>query len=265
VIEQVTQETGDIRTFRVAFKQEAVRDGFAYAPGQFAEVSIFGSGEAPFCLTSTPTRPGFLEFSIKQMGMVTSALHGMEPGETIGVRGPLGHGFPVEAWRGQDLLFIGGGIGLAPLRSAINYCFDRRDDYGKITIVYGARTAADLVYKEELASWAQQPNADLRLTVDVGDATWDGHVGFVPPYVAELAPSPAGTVAVTCGPPIMIKFTLGELSVLGFTPEQIVTTLEMKMKCGIGKCGRCNMGSAYICADGPVFTLAQLNALGAEI
>ena len=264
-IQKVTRETGDIKTFRVAFQGQALRENFTYRPGQFAEVSVFGVGEAPFCLTSTPSRPGSLEFSIKEMGMVTTALHGMEPGEVVGLRGPLGNGFPVEEWDGQQLLFIGGGIGLAPLRSAINYCFDNRDEFGKTVIIYGARTPADVVFKSELETWAQMPDSEVHLTVDEGDESWQGNVGLIPGFVKQIGPRPDGTIAITCGPPIMIKFALQALEELEFPADRIITSLEMKMKCGIGKCGRCNVGSAYVCQDGPVFSLARLKELGGRL
>jgi len=260
-ITQVRDETPDTKTFTV----ELSDDGFAYRPGQFAEVSVFGAGEAPFSITSTPTRAGFLEFSIKRMGRVTSALHEMIGGEAIGVRGPYGNSFPVEQWKGKKLLFIGGGIGLAPLRSAINYCLDNRSDYGDIVIIYGARSPADRVFKPELEQWAKRDDMRLHLTVDRGDESWQGRVGFVPALVTELSPSPQGVIAVTCGPPIMIRLVLQALAELGFSDEQIVTTLEMRMKCGIGKCGRCNIGRSYVCADGPVYTYAQIKQLGGEL
>lgn len=263
-VEQITQETWDTRTFRVALVDPAEREAFSYLPGQFLEVSAFGIGESPFGFSSTPSRPGFLEFSVKRLGQVTSALHELEQGTTIGVRGPLGNSFPCQQIRGKRLVFVGGGIGMAPLRSLINYCLDHRADYGPALIIYGARTPGDLCYRQDLEDWAKAPEAELKLTVDRGDDGWTGHVGFVPAYLAELAPSPEGAVAITCGPPIMIKFVLQELTKLGFTPEQIVTTLEMKMKCGIGKCGRCNVGDKYVCLDGPVFTYAQLRQMPAE-
>ena len=264
-IEEVRVETPDTNTFRVVFCEDDCREGFVYRPGQFAEVSVFGAGEAPFSITSTPSRPGFLEFSIKRMGRVTSALHQMIGGERIGVRGPYGNNFPVGEWKGRKLLFIGGGIGLAPLRSAINYCLDNRADYGDIDIIYGARSPADLVFKPELERWEQRSDMRLHLTVDRGDDEWQGRVGFVPALLTELGPSPQGVSTITCGPPIMIRLVLQGLEQLGFRDEQIVTTMEMRMKCGVGKCGRCNIGRSYVCVDGPVYNYAQLKQLGSEL
>jgi len=263
-IEQAVQETWDTRTFRAVFCDERTRAEFAYHPGQFQEVSVFGVGEATFCLTSSPTQKGYVEFSVKRVGSVTTALHELSEGDTIGIRGPYGNWFPYDELRGKNLLFVGGGIGMAPLRSLLNYCLDRRSDYGHIDIFYGARTPGDLCYTREFDSWAQSPNTALYLTVDKGDEKWTGHVGVVPAHVREISPSLDNAVAITCGPPIMIKFTLPELLKLGFTDEQILTTLEMRMKCGVGKCGRCNIGHTYVCLDGPVFTYAQIRQLPPE-
>ncbi len=263
-IEEVTEETWDTKTFRAVFLDQQVRESFTYEPGQFQEVSVFGVGEATFCLTSSPTRQGFIEFSVKKVGSVTEAIHNLNPGDTVGIRGPYGNWFPYENMKGKDLLFIGGGIGLAPLRSLINFCLDNRKDYGGIQIFYGARTPADLCYRQELNVWAAQPNTEVLQTVDKADESWKGREGHVPGYVKEVNPSPEGKVVITCGPPIMIKFTLQALEEMGYKPEQIITTLEMKMKCGIGKCGRCNVGHLYVCKDGPVFSYAQLKQLPPE-
>jgi sulfhydrogenase subunit gamma (sulfur reductase) len=258
----ITAETPDIKTFRVSGK-----DGlpFDFMPGQCAMLSIPPIGEAIFSITSSPTCRDCLEFSIKEVGAVSSALHSLAPGAQIGIRGPYGNGFPVEEMKGKDLLFIGGGIGLAPLRSLIGYCFANRKDYGQIDIVYGARSPADMIRNSEVKeTWAEQSDTKVHLTVDAEFPDWKGHVGFVPTYVSELAFTPQGKVAITCGPPIMIKFVLQALEKLGFEPEQVITTLEMRMKCGVGKCGRCNIGPVYVCKDGPVFSLAELNKLPAE-
>jgi len=258
----ITAETPDIKTLRVSGS-----DGlpFDFMPGQCAMLSVPPIGEAIFSITSSPTCRDCLEFSIKDVGSVSGALHALTPGSQIGIRGPYGNGFPVEKMKGKDLFFIGGGIGLAPLRSLIGYCFANRQEYGKIDIVYGARSPADLIRKSEVKeTWAEQPDTAVHLTVDAEHPDWKGHVGFVPTYVTELAIKPDNRVAITCGPPIMIKFVLQALEKLGYTPEQVITTLEMRMKCGVGKCGRCNIGPVYVCKEGPVFSLAELNELPAE-
>jgi NAD(P)H-flavin reductase len=186
----------------------------------------------------------------------------MTEGDVVGIRAPLGNHFPYTEWKGKNLVFIGGGIGMAPMRSLLNFCLDNRDDYADITTIYGARSPEDLSYTYEFDDWGTR--GKLFLTVDKGNDDWKSNVGFVPAYLKDLAPSPKDAIAITCGPPIMIKFVLIELENLGFTPEQIYTTLEMKMKCGIGKCGRCNIGSKFVCLDGPVFSQAQLKELPPE-
>ncbi|MEW6243422.1 MAG: FAD/NAD(P)-binding protein [Bacillota bacterium] len=267
-IKEIITETAanDVKTFRVVFEDESVWDSFQYRPGQFAELSVFGVGEAPISITSSPTQKGYLEFSIKKAGEVTTALHYSAPGELIGVRGPYGNHFPVEIMEGKHLVFIAGGIGLAPLRSLITYVLDdeHRGKFRDVTIIYGARSPGDLVFKWELEKWEKREDIRFYLTVDRGDETWTGREGFVPAVLMEVGPSPENTIAITCGPPIMIKFVLQNLEKLGFSPSQIVTTLEMRMKCGVGKCGRCNIGPRYVCKDGPVFTYEQLRQMPQE-
>lgn len=263
-IEQITEETWDTKTFKAVFNDPAIRDSFTYEPGQFQEVSVFGIGEATFCLTSTATRPGSIEFSVKKVGSLTDALHNLSEGAVVGIRAPFGNWFPYQNWKGKNLLFIGGGIGMAPLRSLLNFCLDNRDDYGKVDVIYGARSTGDLCFKSEFDAWRNAPNTNLNLTIDKAEEGWQHNVGFVPTYLNDLNPSPENTIAITCGPPIMIKFVLQNLAQLNFAPEQIYTTLEMKMKCGVGKCGRCNIGHKFVCLDGPVFSLAELNELPPE-
>jgi len=260
-IQEVRPETPDIATFVVTFDDPKLRDSFTYEPGQFAELSVFGVGECPIGIASSPTWKGFLEFCVRAVGTVSNAIHNLEAGDKLGVRGPLGNSWPYEEIRGKDLLFIGGGIGLPPLRSLIRYVLDKRDDYGAVEIVYGARSPQDLVYKEELKEWDERPDVAFHVTVDVGDGTWDGPVGFVPPFLKQINPSPKNKVAFTCGPPIMIKLVVQALEEMGYADADIVTTLEMKMKCGVGKCGRCNIGDKYICRDGPVFNYEQLRTI----
>jgi NAD(P)H-flavin reductase len=262
---RVHEETPDVKSFQVVLDKADSDEGIIYHSGQCAMLSVVGVGEAMISITSTPSRPEYLEFAIKKAGSVTAALHTLRSGAHIGIRGPYGNWFPLEDFVGKDLLFVGGGIGLAPLRSVINNVLDNRKDYGQIDIVYGARTPDDLVFKDELLEkWPLEPRTNLHLTVDQGDTTWKGHVGFVPAFLESLKPTPANKVVITCGPPIMIKFVLETLKKLGFAADQVVTTLEMKMKCGIGKCGRCNIGGRYVCQDGPVFTMAQLLELPQE-
>ena len=263
VVTDVRIDTPDVKTFRV----NALEGGkcFEHIPGQCAMLSIPGVGEAMFSITSSPTNEEYMEFSIKKCGCLTSWLHQMEVGQEITIRGPYGNGFPVEsAFKGKDLLFVAGGIGLAPLRSVINYVRAHRENYGKVDIVYGSRSADDLVdYKEIIDEWMNEPDFNVWLTIDREQEGWDGHVGFVPNYVKELGFDTNKTVII-CGPPIMIKFTLAGLMELGFNKTQVFTTMELRMKCGVGKCGRCNIGSKYVCKDGPVFRCDQLDELPDE-
>jgi NAD(P)H-flavin reductase len=265
-IAKITDEAPAVKTFRLEFVDPAEAEQFSFKAGQFGEYSVYGEGEATFCVASAPTRTGYIECTFRQVGRVTSALADRDEGDIIGFRGPFGNIFPIDQWRGKNLLFIAGGIALPPLRCVIWNCLDLRDQYRDVSIVYGARTVADLVYKHELAEWGARPDVKLAVTVDPGGETpdWKGHVGFVPAVLDKLAPSSQNAIAVLCGPPIMIKLTMPVLTKLGFTPENIYTTLENRMKCGVGKCGRCNVGKLYVCKDGPVFTFAQLATLPAE-
>ncbi len=263
VITDVRIDTPDIKTFRVVSPEG--KKLFDHRPGQCAMLSIPGVGEAMFSITSSPTNTEYMEFSIKKCGCLTTWLHQAEVGQNVTVRGPYGNPFPVDdVFAGKDLLFVAGGVGLAPLRSVINYCRHYRDRYGKIDIVYGSRSKDDLLdYQEIINEWSTDTGVNVHLTIDREQEGWDGHVGFVPTYVKELNFEPNKT-AVLCGPPIMIKFTLQGLSELGFNREQVYTTLELRMKCGIGKCGRCNVGSKYVCKDGPVFRMDELDKLPDE-
>ena len=265
-IESITQETRDVKTFRLTFCDPERGEAFDFQPGQFGLYSVFGAGEATFCIASSPTRKGYIECSVKLVGKLTTELHQCNVGDVIGFRGPYGNSFPVDRMAGKNLLFIGGGIGLAPLRSLIWNCLDRRDRFADIRIVYGARSVDDLVYKEELKTWQAREDVETVYTVDPGGETedWQGEVGFVPAILEKAAPSSQDTVVVTCGPPIMIKFVLVSLAKLGFSLESAYTTLENRMKCGVGKCGRCNVGNKYVCKDGPVFRCSDLEELPQE-
>ncbi len=255
----VTDLTSDTKMFKVELNDPAIRDSFDYKPGQFAFVSAFGVGESPFGLTSVAYRKEGLEFAIRRVGTVTAALHELEAGATLGVRGPFGNHFPLDDYRGKNIIIIGGGIGMAPLRPVINTILDHRADYADLLIINGARTPQDLVFADEFSTWGGSPRTHLELTVDRGDELWQGRVALVPTVVTDLRPSSQNAVAIICGPPIMIHFTLTALKELGFADAQIVTTLEGKMKCGMGKCARCNVGEKYICKDGPVFTFEEIS------
>ncbi len=263
VVTEIRIDTPDVKTFRVVGRNG--KKCFNHMPGQCAMLSVPGVGEAMFSITSSPTNTEFMEFSIKKCGCLTNWLHMIEKGQEILIRGPYGNHFPVEReLKNKDLLFIAGGIGLAPLRSVINYVRDNREDYGKIDIVYGSRSKDDLVdYQEIINEWTADKDISVYLTIDREQEGWDGHVGFVPSYVKELDFDTDKTVLL-CGPPVMIKFTLQGLIEMGFDKAQVYTTMELKMKCGVGKCGRCNIGSKYVCKDGPVFRCDDLEELPDE-
>jgi len=267
VTKSITEvDTKDIKTFRLAFVNEEDGKNFKHLPGQFAELSLFGKGESPIGIASSPTDEGYLEFTVQKAGVVTSALHDLEEGARMGVRGPLGNSWPIDCLAGKNIVIVGGGFAFTTLRALIHYMLypANRSRFGKITVIYGARTPGLLLYKDELAAWGARNDIELNVTVDKGDADWKGREGFVPTVCKEVAPSAENAVAVICGPPIMVRFTLPTLFELGFAKENILTSLEMRMKCGIGKCGRCNVGAKYVCKDGPVFSMAELDKLSGE-
>ena len=263
VVTEIRKDTPDVKTFRVVTPDG--KKAFEHKPGQCAMLSVPGVGEGMFSITSSPTQEEYMEFSIKKCGCLTSWLHAIEPGQMITIRGPYGNGFPVDTeLKGKNLLFIAGGIGLAPLRSVINYVLHNRENYGTVDILYGSRSADDLVQLKEIQEvWQKAPGVNVYLTIDREQEGWDGHVGFVPSYLKEIGFSTDKT-ALLCGPPIMIKFVLAGLEELGFNRSQCYTTLELRMKCGIGKCGRCNIGSKYVCKDGPVFRCDEVDELPNE-
>jgi NAD(P)H-flavin reductase len=259
-IEEKRAETYDTTSFRLAFLDDAVRENFTFYAGNFGEYSVFGEGESTFCIASSPTKKGYIECCFRAVGRLTRSLAAKEVGDVIGFRGPYGNRFPIEDFYGKNMVFIAGGIALPPVRSVIWNVLDLREKFEKVTIVYGARSVADLVYKHELKIWEGMSDVDLVQTVDPGGETpdWKGKIGFVPNVLKEAAPRAENSVAVLCGPPVMIRFTLPVLRELGFRDEDVWTTLENRMKCGLGKCGRCNVGKVYVCKEGPVFTAAQV-------
>ena len=264
VVTDIRTETADVKTFRIELPEGG--KPFEHMPGQCAILSAPGMGEAIFSITSSPTTKDYLEFSIKRCGEITEFLHAMDVGQHLAIRGPYGKAFPVttDALKHKDLIFIAGGIGLAPLHSVIDYMLANRKDYGSIDVVYGARSKEDFVdYKELSEVWPKEENTAVHLTIDKPQEGWDGNVGFIPDFLKALKFTPDKTVLV-CGPPIMIKLALGALMEMGFKKEQVYTTLEFRMKCGVGKCGRCNVGNKYICKDGPVFRFDELEELPDE-
>lgn len=263
-IQEIVQETANIRTLRLKLDDEEKMRNFDFRPGQVGQLSVFGVGEATFVINSPPTRKDYLQFSVMRVGEVTQRIHQLNVGDQVGIRAPLGNGFSVDEMKGHDILFVGGGIGMAPLRTLLLYMTDNRKDFGDITAIYGARSPKDLCYTYEFDEW-RKGGVNLVLTVDTEFPGWKERVGFVPTVLAEESPSPHNRIAIVCGPPIMIKFVLFGLKELGYEDNQILTTLEKRMKCGIGICGRCNMGSKYVCLDGPVFSFEQLSGMVPEM
>ena len=264
VLEVIT-ESPTIKSFRVRFDNEEAWNSFTYQPGQVGQLSVFGVGESTFVINTPPSQKDYLQFSVMQAGEVTTAIHNLCKGDKVGVRAPLGRPFPYQLWKGKKLFFIGGGIGMAPIRTIMLHCLEHSSDYEKISLLYGCKNPELMPYKYELENWLSRPDLDCTLTIDVESEGWKHEVGMIPNVLKELAPSPDNTIAVLCGPPIMIKFTLAAFRELGFKDENIITTLERRMKCGIGICGRCNLGGKFVCLDGPVFSQAQLNELPPEM
>ncbi len=260
---QVRQQTADVKSVRVRFRDEARAREFSFRVGQFGIFSAFGAGESTFNLCSSSNWRDFVEFCFRRTGKVTESLWQIDDGDTIGFRGPYGNSYPMEKWEGRDLIFIAGGIAMPPIRCAIWYALENRDRYGDITVVYGARTVGDLVFRNELSRWAEYDRVRVVATVDPGGETpdWDGQVGFVPSVVEKAGIDAGRAVALVVGPPVMIKFTLPVLTRMGLADRDVYTSLENRMKCGVGKCGRCNCGPVYVCKEGPVFTLEQLRRL----
>jgi NAD(P)H-flavin reductase len=259
-------DANDIKTIELEFVNEDDYKAFDYIPGQFAEVNVIGKGESPIGIASSPTEEGTIKFTIKRMGTVTSAVHSAELGDTIGIRGPMGNGWPMEELKGKNIVVIGGGFAFSTLRSLVLYVLDEkhRKDYGNITVIYGNRNSAEVLYRDVLEEWEKRDDIEVVLTIDRPEDTWTKKVGFVAAIVKEVAPSPDNAVAIICGPPIMIRTAQDELLKINWKDEQILNSLEMRMKCGVGKCGRCNIGSKYVCIDGPVFSVAELKKMPKE-
>lgn len=267
VIDDVTVESedGNLKTFKFVFVNKADEEQWQHVAGQFAMLSIAGQGEIPIGIASSPTEKGYLLFTVNRAGKVTTALHKMKKGDIMGIRGPMGNGFPVDsALTGKNIVIISGGFAFTTLRATLLYMLANRDDYGKITVIYGSRTPGMLLYQDELAAWAQRDDLDLHITVDNEAPGWDGLVGFVPTIAAEVAPAADNAAALICGPPIMIKFTMPPLEKIGWQDEQVYLSLENRMKCGVGHCLHCNVGPTLVCKDGPVFTRSQVKEFPLE-
>lgn len=260
-IKKIIKETPNIISLQLIIDDKEEMSKFSFQPGQVGQISVFGFGESTFVINSSPSNNEYLQFSVMKAGVNTTAIHNLSEGEKVGLRAPIGNWFPYKNWEGKNILLIGGGIGLAPLRPLIFYILKNKDKYKKITLLYGARTPKDLSFAYNFEDWEKLKDIDVVLTIDREYPGWDKEVGLIPHVLERIAPSPDNTVAVTCGPPIMIKFTLQSLEKLNFNEDMIYTTLERRMKCGVGKCGRCNIGDKLVCMDGPVFSLKELNSI----
>ncbi len=263
---QVATEDKTLKTFELEFLNHDDAKAFTYLPGQFAELSVAGYGESPIGIASSPTEGDTLLFTVSKAGVVTTKLHDMVSGDIMGVRGPLGHPYPLHEMQGKNVVIIAGGYAVTTLRSTMIWLLhpDNREKYGEITFIYGARTPGMLLYTDVIQEWEESGQADIHITIDKEVSGWDKHVGFVPQIVEKVSPSPDDSIALICGPPVMIKFTQPVLDNIGWKGDQIVMSLENRMKCGVGICGRCNVGPYYVCKDGPVFTKAQLDLLPRE-
>lgn len=259
-VESVLAETSDTFTLTVEPAGGAGAPGFA--PGQFSMLYTFGVGELPISISGDPARPRRLVYTVRSVGPATQALVSLGPGDSLGVRGPFGTAWPIEAAKGKDVLIVAGGIGLAPLRPVIYHVLRNRDDFVRLIVLYGARSPRDLLFRKELAAWARCPDTQVLTTVDYGGLNWRGRVGVVPTLFRQIRMHPDRTVAMICGPEIMMRYVLGELAESRGVPEQnIYLSMERNMKCGVGLCGHCQCGSYFICRDGPVFSYPQVRSL----
>ncbi len=233
-----------------------------HRPGQFVQISVLGVGEAPISISSSPSRSnGTFEVCVRRVGSVTNAMHAMQPGAMLGIRGPFGRGFPVERFRGKDILFVPGGLGLAPLRSLINEVLDERGKYGRVIILYGTRSPADILFADEIAEWQQRTDIEFHMTVDHPDENWTGNAGVITTLFPKVQIHPRNMVAVVVGPPVMYRFVLMELLGKGIAEGNIWFSFERHMKCGVGKCGHCQMHHIYTCQEGPSFSYAEIKHL----
>lgn len=253
IVEDVIVESPAIKTFVLRLKEP-----FGFKTGQFVELTLPGIGEAPFTPSSDPNIKNKIEVTIMNVGRVTSLLHTSPKNISLGIRGPYGKGYPLDKFEGKDILIVGGGVGLAPLRSLLFSLFAGIDRYNKVVLRYGARTPDDIIYKDAIPEWGKIKKADVAVTVDAGDAQWKGNVGVVTTILKDLPVDLNNAVSIVCGPPVMMKFVTFKLLDLGFRPQDIYLSMEKNMSCGLGKCGHCRIGRYYACKDGPVFTYEQL-------
>jgi len=253
-ITSITELTSTEKLFELRIIDPDVREAFHHSDGQFVELSIFGVGEAPISISSSPSKQGFIELCVRRAGTVTTVLHDMQCGDVVGLRGPFGHGFPFEEMKGKDILLVAGGLGIAPLRSLINHIHDERSEFGNVTIIYGSRNPAEVMFRSQFEMWRHRKDFNLILTVDrTNDLPWDGEVGLVTKFIPGLELDPANTYGAIVGPPGMYRFVIAEMRKKGLHYDKIYVSFERQMKCGMGRCGHCMVGHQYTCIDGPVF------------
>lgn len=265
VITEVFKETSDTTTYTFRFKDEETRETWSFEPGQFNMITVFGIGEAPISISSAPSDTGFFQHTVRHVGNVTNALAKKKPGDVVGIRGAYGTGWPFHQLYGRNVLIVAGGIGLAPLRPVIREVMRQRDRFKEVEVLYGARTPGDMLFVREFPEWSEY--VKLRLTVDTvpPGVKWDHKVGVVTTLFSEMSSQPSNTVVLTCGPEIMMKFVVRGLLHMGFSPDRIYVSMERRMHCGVGKCGRCQIGPRFTCKDGPVFAYEELAALPEEV
>jgi NAD(P)H-flavin reductase len=252
-ITSIIDLTDKEKLFELRLIDEAAREAFQFDAGQFVELSIFGVGEAPISISSAPSKQGFIELCVRKAGDVTGALHAKQCGDIVGLRGPFGRGFPYEEMKGHDVLLVAGGLGIAPLKSLINHIHDERHDFGRVTILLGARNPGEILFRKQFDMWKHREDFDLIMTVDVPDESWDGEVGLVTRLFDQLDIDPENTFGAICGPPVMYRYVIDEMRAKEMDADRIYVSFERRMKCGIGKCGHCGVGHQYACIDGPVF------------
>ncbi len=263
-IEEIRDEIREVKTFYLSIDNKDIWNNFKYRSGQFIMCTIFGAGEFAVSLPPSPENDRF-HITVRTVGRVTSALHALKPGDKVGLRGPFGNGFPFEEFKGKNLVYVAGGIGLIPLRSSIVHALQHKKDFGRVLMLHGARTPDDLMYKENLKEWQSFEGFETYITVDVPTPDWKGETGFVHTLFDKANLPVENTVAFVCGPPVMFNTVIGELMKRGLSDENIYSTLERHMKCGVGKCQHCAVGRTLVCTDGPVYTYRQIKTLGEEI
>jgi len=261
LVQSVSKETPDTFTLKLAPEEKSNGNTSSFRPGQFSMLWVFGVGELPISISGNPAEHKHLVYTVRSVGQATNALVTQRVGAGIGMRGPYGTGWPVDAARGRDVIVVAGGIGLAPLRPVIYEVLHHREDFGRLVVLYGARSPHDLLYRQELAAWARQRETQVLVTVDYGGMSWRGHVGVVTTLFKYARLKPAQSVAMVCGPEIMMRFVARELIAHGLSRNDVYLSMERNMKCAVGFCGHCQYGPHFICKDGPVFPYTQMRPL----